>query len=353
MASVNKSLGNQGAFDRKTTSETFSGEAGDVVISSTSTGKLNDIIYGDTGGKKTQGQLKDLAISNKKTNLVFPTNLESIDHWVAFSISRKWNWMVDELDKKDIFMTIFLPVPSTLQTGYDVNWQSEPLGVIGMGMANSAGDAFRGMADNGFSADSMVNGVTDIVNKIKNTNTAEAKAGAANIALGAAEQNAGTLLGSAVGGIPGAILGQGVDQAIKGIAGAAGLARNPHNAMMFGGVDFRVHSFSYKFVPETEEESQVLREIIARFKYHMSPGYYNTSQFLDYPETFDIDFNHEKYLFNIGNSVLTSFDVNYHGENTPLYHSGQSGKAPVSVTINMKFTETTITTKESILQHAR
>jgi hypothetical protein len=75
---------------------------------------------------------------------------------------------------------------------------------------------------------------------------------------------------------------------------------------------------------------------------------------LDYPEQFDIDFNHGKHLYNIGPSVLTSFNVQYHAEGRPLYYDiSATEKAPVSVNISATFQEVAIVTKETIARFGR
>ena len=46
-------------------------------------------------------------------------------------------------------------------------------------------------------------------------------------------------------------------------------------------------------------------------------------------------------MFDIKTSVLTAFEVNYHGKGA-YYHDINGKKAPVEVSINMTFLETTV-----------
>lgn len=336
-------------------------------IGSASSGKLYDIIYGDLNGRRTMGELKNLVAQPSNRRLVFPSDLEDVDHWVAFSISKRWNWMQDELEnsasKKDILTTIFLPVPYNLQTGYDSKWNSAEIGPIGMHAANVVGSLNHDVRAV-FTGDMTVGrGVSNVVDGIlKAIDPATSLATVANIAVQMAESElapavaaaVGNKMGGSLGALLAGVAGATTQDVLAGVMGAVGIVRNPHQAMLFGGVDFRTHNFQYKFVPKSREEADTIREIIGRFKYHMSPGYTAAGQFFEYPETFDIDFKYERHLFNIGNSVLTRFDVNYHAENEPVYHSDIDGnKTPYAISVNMTFVETTITTKESILQHAR
>ena len=127
---------------------------------------------------------------------------------------------------------------------------------------------------------------------------------------------------------------------------AAGVARNPHMATLFTGVDFRSHSFEYKFIPKSKQESDILADIIYRLKYHMAPSYAAEGHFFNYPEQFDIEFANKKYLFDIGASVLSAFNVSYSGEGSSYFFNNEG--APVSVSLSMTFQELTINTKENI-----
>ena len=106
--------------------------------------------------------------------------------------------------------------------------------------------------------------------------------------------------------------------------GTLGVALNPHKAMLYQGTDFRNHAFSYQFAPKNHAESQKLVSIIGLFKYFAAPARTSggdgiAGAFLNYPEQFDIDFRYGKNLFDIGVSVLTSINVNYHPQGTPSY----------------------------------
>jgi hypothetical protein len=120
-------------------------------------------------------------------------------------------------------------------------------------------------------------------------------------------------------------------------------------ALIYGGPGFRSHSLQWKLLPKNSAEQRTLTEIIRRFKYHAAPGInqYNP-HFFDYPEQFDIDFHYNKYLYNIGPSVLTSLQVDYHGEGQALYHELGDERAPVSVVITASFQEVSIVTKKTI-----
>ena len=92
--------------------------------------------------------------------------------------------------------------------------------------------------------------------------------GAAGVVTGA------TALSAKVGGALGAfIIGAG------GISGRwwctllqEGVAINPHLAVVFRGINFRDHSFTYKFVARDQTESNTIKAIIEAFRFHMLPS---------------------------------------------------------------------------------
>jgi len=78
----------------------------------------------------------------------------------------------------------------------------------------------------------------------------------------------------------------------------------------------------------------------------MAPDYRASDHIFTYPSQFQIIIRAGDYLFKIADSVLTTFDVNYTGEGSAYFF--EDTNAPVSVTINMAFTEHTIVTKREV-----
>lgn len=301
-------------------------------------GPLAALEYGDTtagGAPLEQGK------SPTSTQYSFPSNLGAeLDHWVCFRVSRSHKFRENTQEKSNTRCFIYLPVPQNLATGYNAGYQQMDLGATG-GFTNeeNTGDYEVGTGE-------------------------AAKQAFANIGVNIAAEAAGALLGAAgtktgTGAITGAVVAGGGLSAVQGgIMGNIGVAVNPHKAMLFQGVNFRSHSFQYNFIPKNVHESKTLLQIVGAFKYFMTPGMTNggkgfTGAFLNYPEQFDIDFHYGRNLFDIGQSVLTQFDVNYHGQGIPLYHDVDGEKYPSAVNISMSFTEITTLTKKQLAEKNR
>lgn len=293
--------------------------------------------------RQAQGALAELEEATGGEQLYFPSELPSVRHWVAFRIAENNKFRRDEVTKEETVTTIFLPVPQTISTGYAAEYSNPavgPFGAAGAAIGASARE-FGGMDPQSI-ADALE---FELKNADLNSIKDKVKFGLLNILAQGASEGVGALVGAATGGIFGAGAGAAAGGAAQGALAGAGIAANPGLATLFTGVGFRTHQFSYKFVPKSSEESTEIYLIINRFKSAMSPSYLGENHFFEYPNQFDIEFHYPEYLFDIGASVLTSFDVNYSTEGGSYFNKDNS---PVSVTMNMTFQELTIVTKENI-----
>jgi hypothetical protein len=130
---------------------------------------------------------------------------------------------------------------------------------------------------------------------------------------------------------------------------------NPHQAMMFKGVDFREFKFDFDLQARSYEESIAIRKIIKLFKWAMHPSKPDDGLFFTYPNIFDIYLytgDNNKWMFNIAQCVLTSMDVNYGGASATSFFGSGDGDlgsgAPVYVKLSVSFKELSILTKENI-----
>ena len=222
-----------------------------------------------------------------------------------------------------------LPIPANLSTGYGAVYSQQGLGVLGA-KAESIIEGNQTLQQN--LADIRETGISTILEQAK------------AIAASASPEAAALLGGVAGGGIGTA----GVTAALAGIGvGAlrgAGLAVNPHLAVLFEGMNFRNHTFNYKFAARDAGESSTLKSIIDIFKIAMHPTS-DGGAFFQYPDEFLITFPSDQFLFKIGTSVLTSFTVDYTPDGGSYFHVNG---APVSVAMSLQFTELDILTKTEI-----
>lgn len=231
--------------------------------------------------------------------------------------------------------TVVLPLPSNLTTTYNAQYSVEGIGALG----KLASEATAG----GGGAQGVAQRLSDM---FKENNGANVEGALLSMGTTAAAAGAGVGAGAAAGGAAGAAAGGAIAPALKGGMFGAGIAQNPHLAALFTGTSFRTHTFQYKFNPRDSSESDSIRSIIRTFKYHMAPAYRAEGHFFDYPEQWGIDIIGSSYLFAIGTSVLTGFEVGYGGEGSAYF---EDTNAPFTVSLGLTFQEVAITTKAEIL----
>jgi len=342
--------------------------------------KPSEILNSEFNSYKTNEHKSDLeaalGASSSADSFYFPSNIVEVDHWMAIRvIDRQYTTLRqvnDYTTDKDI-ARIFLPLPLNLATAYNQTYNAEALGPIGNVLANKGsemrstveklgtetGNFIAGAMnlDFGKVIDAGVKATTTIGNALYNALPKTGKQGEKAL-QGAAAYGVYSLAGAA-GATP---YGQGA-------LGGAGLARNPYMAVLYSQPEFRMHEFSWKVVAKDFEESVSILNIIKLLKYYSAPSEISSQTaggflqfFYDYPEQFDIEFHHDKFLFNIGPSVLKNVSVNYHAEGQPLYFTKQDSvvddndttyKVPVSIQIGLSFQEVTTLTKQSILNSNR
>jgi hypothetical protein len=265
-------------------------------------------------------------------NLTFPDDLANNDHWISFEAQETKGAPVPGLglalaNLAGSFVikggSVFLPMPSNLSTDYNPEYSTPDLGPI------------AGMALKPF--DRAMYGNTDIPGGIS------AGGLAAGIAGGATVKGAQAIAGLIPGG------GEGVFGALLKVS--AGVAVNPHKIVLFTGVNFRDHTFSWRLSPKNRQESDTIRNIIDFFKFYSHPEYVAGGLFFKYPEFFNIRFHHPDYLFAIRPSVCTDVRINYHTQGYPAYvrnADGSGAPAPAEIELTLSFKETEIVTKNSL-----
>jgi hypothetical protein len=235
-----------------------------------------------------------------------------------------------------------LPIPANLATSYNAQYDTPSLGPLGAA-ARNIGASFEG--DRG----SIYSSIREALESSGELNSENLRGVLTNLGVAVAGQaDVSAIAGAAIGGPVGAIIGAAAGNVGQGALAGLGIARNPHIANVFTGVNFKTHSFQYKLVAKSKKESDAIRDLIRNFKYHMAPSYAAGDHLFEYPSQFEIQLRAGDYLFEFGDSILTDFTVNYNGEGAPYFF--EETNAPYSVTIDMSFKETSIVTKREIRQ---
>lgn len=276
-------------------------------------------------------------------DLRLPLDVSEYDQFMMFRISKSYKYKREDFDKKSVYCTVTLPLPQNLSTSWQATWNGQSLGPVGAAAAGKAPELIGAVqqAAQGDTEGAIKRLKSVIGSEGLSLDSESLKEVAGNLALYYGSEltaSAGGLLG-AKGGAAGGILGAGLGQAVQGVTVGAGVARNPYLAAAFEGVNFKTHNFSWNIVPKNKKESDTLRSIISAFRNAMLPGENKLKHFYDYPKQFGITLSDNKYLFDIKTSVLTSFDVNFHGKGAQYHYPTN---APIEVTLNASFLETVV-----------
>ena len=147
---------------------------------------------------------------------------------------------------------------------------------------------------------------------------------------------------------------------------SAGAILGSKMELMFTDVGRRDFSFSFNFIPKSEQEARMIYDIVQTFKEHMLPQYLRSvtlfkkniplgqGRVLKIPDTFDIFYffhnNENPFLNRISTCYLTSMDVEYGGDKYVTYEpttlGNRAGPPPQRTNITLAFTEIETITRE-------
>ena len=200
---------------------------------------------------------------------------------------------------------LYMPVDA-LNSTTAVNWQAQDMGPI----AGAALQAFSNAANNAPVTSE------NIVQKLKETAAATGTGMAVATGTKLAESLAGLLGGGGVSGkhILQSMFGQQVD---------------PRTDMLFQGVEYRRHVFTFTLIPRNRDEAVSINQILNLFQFYMLPRYGGPedevnldSFFIGFPYEFDITLitnpgiasgsdAQSLHINKIDRSVLTSCQINH------------------------------------------
>ena len=253
----------------------------------------------------------------------------AIQHWISFK-------GFDFKTKGRMTLDIALYIPNdALQTSYKSNYESTALGGLGKG----ADKAIKMLSEKG-------GGLPDITKLLS--------------AQFAGVSSEAKQLGVLKAGEKAAALGIGDTKTL--MERATGSVVNPYMVAAYKGpTDMREHKFSFKMLPQSIDESKVCVKIVNAFKKAMLPSHIGAenatspSMLFGYPDEFTIEYyvNGKKMpntidnpMFNIGRSVLTSCDLNYTTQDTPLFFDNT--QFPVSIDMALSFMEIGVMYREKV-----
>jgi len=227
--------------------------------------------------------------------------------------------VLSKLPTKRLEKSIALYMPPNVQVDYKVKYSDAEIGSLAM----MGADAIDAVAKAGGDTGTMVKGVLDA---LTGDTLKEGIGTAINKSLDTVAPGAEALLNLSKGSVT-----------------------TPRMEMMFEGVGRREFSYTFNFIPKSEQEALVVEDIIQHFKFYMMPAYSNptTKREMDIPGTFDIQYMYRgaenNFLNKISTCFLTAVSVQYGGDRYTAYEETTSargkGSPPQKSSITLNFSE--------------
>ncbi len=217
--------------------------------------------------------------------------------------------------RKTLDSTIQLQMPPTIEVSHKINYADTEIGLLVAGLL-AAGQSFS----DGINADKAREAITNSAgDEIKNVVSTLAE-------------------------------GIGITGARAANQISSGKVINNRTELKFEGIDRRAFAFTFRMLPKSSEEAQIIKEIVTLFRYHAMPEFPVEGgvggRTMEVPSTFDISYVPGRHLHRIDECALESVQVKYGGERTQFFVDDQ----PVETELTLQFRELGIITKEKIAE---
>lgn len=286
-------------------------------------GGINRVIVTD---KKRAKNIDDVMEKNKINSpqyATYPTDLTYSSYFIEIQFGEyKRPQYSSNIDFQPMY-TVNLPLPAQLADAQGLGWSVQNTGMTGFAM-NVAGDAIAGFMKGykkGQGQESVAEGLTSLGKDVFTSKAMDIGYGA----LYAASQiykNSSTL------GV--------VSQAIQGVVGTA---PNPFPGAFYVGPEMRQFGFNWQFVPDHEDESIIIKNIIREIRARtLSTPTDDNALFLKYPSVCKIRLHPISFfgeMFPIKLCVLNGINIDY----TPYGLSFHNDNRPTAISLGLNFAE--------------
>lgn len=282
-----------------------------------STSALTTLGKGQKGKLSTPASVISDSTGKTKIDIAqFPADLGVHQFLMQFV---DYTFSPEKTSSADTTYSVAFPIPITgMIDKHDLRYNSTDLGVLGAGASSMTEMLLENFEKSG-KPDKTTAGTEKVDFK----------------ALVAAGIQGGAALGR---GMLSSELGGGIDQAL-------GNTVNPQVALLFQGVNLKTFTFTWKFAPNTLEQSIVLKNIIKKIKSLIYPNFVGAdggNLYLKYPSQVDLFYmGSAEHLHYFKRAACTAMEVNYAPDGAAFME--QQG-APAIIDVTMTFQESEIWT---------
>jgi hypothetical protein len=272
-------------------------------------------------GKDPLGALNPATVTAAKTKegnvdiLAFPSNLQAHSFLMNF-VDYKYDPDADSV--QNTALSVAFPVPQQINSKEDLRYNQQDMGTAGAIAADGI-DQLKKVFD---------------------------KTGGSNGTEGNKNIDFAQLSSDAVGA-GGALLRANAPAPLQqGASVALGNVVNPHVALLFEGVNLKTFTFQWRFSPDNEGESILLKKILNKIKKHIYPRFTQSGEnnfYLRFPHQVDLYYTGSKdFLHYFKRASVTSMETNFTPEGVSFFQGG----APTMIDVTMGFQESEIWTSE-------
>ena len=274
---------------------------------------------------------------------VFPSNLGTAKrgdltefmHFEArasfYSDTQKDNKKFTKKDEETVW-NCFLPMPKQLQHNQGHSYQNKAIGQNAQAVSNALGDLIGGDTDSAYKG-LVGQFVQNATNKLRNV---------------------GTTLG-------GALTGTDLESALQI---KTQTKPNPNMEVLYDGSGFRTFNFAWDFIPDNLTEQIELKRLTDLFRFYAAPEFPESKNkmWLNFPNTWRINFKYandgalgtssdkNKWIPEIYDCVCSNVQLSFN-DGQPRWHSRKETEgAPLQYTLQLSFTETSISSKNLIVE---
>jgi len=155
--------------------------------------------------------------------------------------------------------------------------------------------------------------------------------------INSAIAGAGSALAGGAAGLAGIELGK-ISTTTNQLLQIGGLAINPYLTVLFNAPVFKRMTFNWKFTPTSLQESNNLKYILNKFRYHQLPDTNQTigGTLLQYPDMCVPVISPAGYVYSFKHCVIENAEVNYSPAATPGF---SDSNAPSTIELTLQLLE--------------
>ena len=254
--------------------------------------------------------------------------------------------------------SVWLPIPSgAVQAGYQQGWEQTGVGFSRAAAASTPiiQAAMKGAVNSGVGGGSIIDNMKKAMADVKAQNaptTTAATGNPADVAAGLAQGAKTTApAGMAAEATGFAMALPGVSALAEAAQYSVGISALAQTMMSYSGPGFRTFQYNFSLRPASQDESEIVEEIIKFFKIRAAPHQEATqfTRIYNIPEVFKIRYYYEDKehtkINKIGHCALTDMTVSYGGDKFTTFAGNH---APIQVDLSLQFKEMELLNQQMI-----